>query len=216
MATLVLSLSREASTEGRSEPGLGGLCSVASPGGAAGEQRGERAGVNDWDSRETSETGERDTVLILFIMPTHWRCTLGHQADSTSGSLLAVSPDLTHTRWRQNWPGRLDDHICQTLPFVNGFTDFLVANWSAANGPVWPIQTSVCLWCADQHTEPRSHWIGGDVSSVMLQTAQIAEKNTGIMLLQRFSTRYPFGDIWIAHINDYLRWKVVAVPHAVI
>ena len=96
MATLVLSLSREASTEGRSEPGLGGLCSVASPGGPASREETGPGSMTETRERDERDWRERDTVLILFIMPTHWRCTLGHQADSTSGSLLAISRDLTH------------------------------------------------------------------------------------------------------------------------
>ena len=50
------------------------------------EERREGAGVIDWHWRE------RDTVLILFIMPPHTlaRAAHGHQAaDSTSGSFLA-------------------------------------------------------------------------------------------------------------------------------
>ena len=68
MATLVLSLSlsREASTEGRSEPGLGGLCSVASPGGPASREETGPGSMTETRERDERDSRERHSVNIIY------------------------------------------------------------------------------------------------------------------------------------------------------
>ena len=132
-----------ASTEGRSESGQGGLCRVQcrQSGRARRRVREERGGRGQWLALER----ERHSVNIIYYASPHTGqgCT---RATRRTQLVALCWPHLSPTtQCRQNWPGRINDDICQTLPFVNGFTDFLVANWSAATGPVWAIQTTVCL-----------------------------------------------------------------------
>ena len=60
-------------------------CGQARPGSRVREAEGSMTGAGE------RLRPRRDTVLILFIMPTHWHCTRGQQADSTSGSWLAIT-----------------------------------------------------------------------------------------------------------------------------
>ena len=87
MATLFLSL-----CEAREEVSPDWAACAVWPG-QAGQASQRGGGVNDWDWRERLAEAElRDTVLILFIMPTHWPGTRGQT------QLVATLQS------RQNWP----------------------------------------------------------------------------------------------------------------